>query len=266
MFSLVLAAASLSSVASQTVQYYDPTLTGGSMLTFQDEPINIIVSALSSPDALTDRGILNYGAALGYGDDCLGIHLGGPQAANLGDGNGWVNQTQMEREDYGSYAIGTCLVFPDSLLNERKETLIGGNHYRVFRQNGSLANSGALFMAASREQPIVDSHDIVPNGYNIGRDQVVEAATAGVVSFSGVEYTTTAGTAFDIFQQEYLLTVSHRIYISIDGMTAILTVTAAIVGSGLNCEGSGLCGSMSTSTCDAAKDLFVNTTIYRTDG
>jgi hypothetical protein len=29
------------------------------------------------------------------GDDCLGIHLGGPQASNLGDGNGLVNQTQM---------------------------------------------------------------------------------------------------------------------------------------------------------------------------
>jgi len=25
--------------------------------------------------------------------ECLGIHLGGPQSANLGDGNGWVNQT-----------------------------------------------------------------------------------------------------------------------------------------------------------------------------
>jgi hypothetical protein len=25
--------------------------------------------------------------------ECLGIHLGGPQSANLGDGNGSVNQT-----------------------------------------------------------------------------------------------------------------------------------------------------------------------------
>lgn len=51
------------------------------MLTFQNEPINvgdnnvvlhvcspfsqIIVSALSSPEALTDRGLYNYGNALG---------------------------------------------------------------------------------------------------------------------------------------------------------------------------------------------------------
>ncbi|KAJ7929325.1 hypothetical protein B0H13DRAFT_2228609 [Mycena leptocephala] len=123
-------AAYVTSVAG-AVPYYDPRLTGGSMLTFQNEPLNIIVSALSSPEALTDRGLVNFGNALGYGDDCLGIHLGGPQASNLGDGNGLVNQTQMMREDYGSVAIGTCL-----------ETLMGGNHYRVFRQNGSLANSG----------------------------------------------------------------------------------------------------------------------------
>ncbi|KAF8184989.1 meiotically up-regulated gene 117 protein, partial [Mycena galopus ATCC 62051] len=32
-----------------------------------------------------------------------------------------------------------------------------------------------------------------------------------------------------------------------------------------NCEGSSLCGSLSVASCDAAKDLIVNTTIYRTD-
>jgi hypothetical protein len=80
MFSLLVAAC-LTSVAAQAVPYYDPRLTGGSMLTFQNEPINvgdnnvvlhvcspfsqIIVSALSSPEALTDRGLYNYGNALG---------------------------------------------------------------------------------------------------------------------------------------------------------------------------------------------------------
>lgn len=51
--------------------------------------------------------------------ECLGIHLGAPQSANLGDGNGWVNQTIELREDYGSAALGTCL-----------ESAIGGNHFR----------------------------------------------------------------------------------------------------------------------------------------
>lgn len=68
--------------------------------------------------------------------ECLGIHLGAPQSANLGDGNGFVNQTVELREDFGDPILGTC-----------EESLIGGNHLRVFRQNGSEANSGALFLA-----------------------------------------------------------------------------------------------------------------------
>ena len=51
--------------------------------------------------------------------ECLGIHLGAPQAANLGDGNGYVNQTIELREDYGDASVGTCL-----------ESAIGGNHFR----------------------------------------------------------------------------------------------------------------------------------------
>ena len=51
--------------------------------------------------------------------ECLGIHLGDPQAANLGDGNGWVNQTLELRWDYGDADVGTCL-----------ESLLGGNHFR----------------------------------------------------------------------------------------------------------------------------------------
>ena len=52
-------------------------------------------------------------------EECFDIHLGAPQSANLGDGNGWVNQTIELRQDFGSAALGTCL-----------ETLVGGNHFR----------------------------------------------------------------------------------------------------------------------------------------
>ncbi|KAK7023857.1 meiotically up-regulated gene family-domain-containing protein [Favolaschia claudopus] len=246
---LLLIAASLTCVTA-AVPYYDPRTNGGSMLTFQNEPINMIVSALSSPEALTDRGLVNWGNAIGYADDCLGIHLGGPQAANLGDGNNWVNQTQMMREDFG-LPIGTCL-----------ETLIGGNHYRVFRQNGASANSGALFLAASKEDPITKQHNIVPDGYNLGRDQVVSAATSGVKSFSGVDYTTTV---------EYvsgLLPVGSQGInhdIAIDGKVAVMTIKASSVNSGINCKGSSLCGSLNAASCDAAAAKIVNTQIYRTD-
>ncbi|KAJ7695015.1 hypothetical protein B0H14DRAFT_3100567 [Mycena olivaceomarginata] len=196
MFSLLVAAC-LTSVAAQAVPYYDPRLTVGdnNVGPHVCSPFSqIIVSALSSPEALTDRGLYNYGNALGYADDCLGMHLGGPQAANLGDGNGYVNQTQMLREDFGSTPIGTCL-----------ETLIGGNHYRVFRQNGSEANSGALFFAASKED-----------------DEVVAKATGGVVSFSSVDYTTTVEYVSGLLPPG-AAGINHNI--SIDGQTAILTIS-----------------------------------------
>ena len=69
-------------------------------------------------------------------EECLGIHLGNPFPANLGDGNGPVNQTIELRQDYGDSELGTCL-----------ESLIGGNHFRVYFQNGPTADSGAAFLA-----------------------------------------------------------------------------------------------------------------------
>ena len=68
--------------------------------------------------------------------ECFGAHLGVPQTANLGDGHGWVNQTMELRNDFGNDEIGTCW-----------ESLVGGNHFRLFRQNGPSANTGALFLA-----------------------------------------------------------------------------------------------------------------------
>ena len=70
------------------------------------------------------------------GIECFGAHRGDPQTANLGDGNGSVNQTMELRWDYGNPDVGTCW-----------ESLVGGNHLRLFRQNGPTANTGALFLA-----------------------------------------------------------------------------------------------------------------------
>src|SRR5712675_1741663 len=70
----------------------------------------------------------------GSSTECLGIHLGDPQTANLGDGNGNVAQTIELRENLKNG--GTC-----------EESLVGGNHLRMFRQNGSDHNTGALFLA-----------------------------------------------------------------------------------------------------------------------
>ena len=70
----------------------------------------------------------------GSSTECFGIHIGNPQTANLGDGNGNVNQTMELRAKLP--IIGTC-----------GESLFGGNHLRMFRQNGANHNTGALFLA-----------------------------------------------------------------------------------------------------------------------
>lgn len=191
--------------AQAKVPFFTPTAGGGSW--FDDagnglgEPLNVstgmlfqnvlshcwdvkvVISGLSSPEVLTDSGMLNFARALNLSvhdlvttsslsdlsndtslcssTECAGIHLGAPQSANLGDGNGPVNQTIEIREDFGNAILGTCI-----------ETLTGGDHFRyvlmsrlgplghraddtiyffrfhsVYRQNGTAADSGALFLA-----------------------------------------------------------------------------------------------------------------------
>ena len=51
--------------------------------------------------------------------ECLGFHLGAPQTANLGDGNGSKNQIVELRQDFGNDILGSCL-----------ESIFGGNHFR----------------------------------------------------------------------------------------------------------------------------------------
>ncbi|KIP06598.1 hypothetical protein PHLGIDRAFT_72471 [Phlebiopsis gigantea 11061_1 CR5-6] len=193
--------------------FVDPTTGGGSWLdvagTGVGEPMNVVISGLSSPAVLTDDGITNFARAIGFSTECFDIHLGAPQSANLGDGNGQVNQTVELRQDFGSSSIGTCL-----------ESLIGGNHFRVFRQNGTMADTGALFLAVSKEENVAEGHTIVANGYNIGRDNLVSAAV-GTTSFDGVTYSTTSETLTGVMPAG-TDGVNHGI--AIDGNAILLTV------------------------------------------
>ncbi|KAI0822718.1 hypothetical protein BC628DRAFT_635819 [Trametes gibbosa] len=214
---LVLAYGSVITTAfvlqKRTVDFFDPARGGGSMFdnaTFGGEPLNIIISGLSSPDVLTDDGMLNFAQAIGFSRECLGLHLGEPQTANLGDGHGAVKQTVEFRADFGSDLLGTCL-----------ESLLGGNHFRVFRQDGPQANSGALFLAASKEEPANKNHDIVPDGYNIGRDELV-AAAVGAKSHNGVTYNVVARNITGIMPAGSD-GVNHGI--AVDGIVTLLTVT-----------------------------------------
>ncbi|KAG2150813.1 hypothetical protein DEU56DRAFT_576475 [Suillus clintonianus] len=196
------------------VAYYNPTAGGGSMLMNAGdgygEPLNVIISGLSSSAVLTLNGAINFARAIGFSKECFGLHLGGYMSADLGDGNEWVNQTIELRQDYGNAGGGTCL-----------ESLVGGNHFRIFVQNGTAADSGALFLAVSREEPATKNHDIVPDGYDIGRNQLVTAAV-GKTSFGGVRYITTAQNITGLLAAG-ADGVNHGI--AQDGIVTLLTVT-----------------------------------------
>ncbi|KAJ7730262.1 hypothetical protein DFH07DRAFT_969257 [Mycena maculata] len=216
--SIVLGLQAISSLfTTRPVAFYDPTENGGFMLddagSGVGEPLNVIISGLSSSGVLTNDGILHYAQAIGFSFECLGFHLGAPQSANLGDGNGWVNQTMELRQDYADYELGTCL-----------ESLVGGNHFRqaqVFRQNGTEANSGALFLAVSQEEDVFEGHTIIPDGYNTGRDLLV-AAAIGLTSHEDVTYSTVAQNLTGLLAPGSV-GVNHGI--ATDGITVLLTVT-----------------------------------------
>ncbi|KIJ39931.1 hypothetical protein M422DRAFT_60668 [Sphaerobolus stellatus SS14] len=202
-----------SDLQRRALAFADPAKGGGSQLDDAGnglgEPLNVIISGLSSPKVLTDDGILNWARSVNFSTECLGIHLGAPQQANLGDGNGAVNQTLEIRQDFGNANLGTCL-----------ESLEGGNHFRYWRQNGTMANTGALFLAVSQEENVAESHTIAPNGYDVGR--LVAAATASQTSFGGVNYSTTNQTITGLLPVGSQ-GVNHGI--ALDGNVVLLTIT-----------------------------------------
>ncbi|KAJ6489570.1 hypothetical protein C8R47DRAFT_1124806 [Mycena vitilis] len=171
---VVLTAPSLltaSPVVKRADDFLNPTTGGGSFLDKSaglGEPLNVIISANSSPEVLTLPGFLQYAQAIGFSTECLGLHLGTPQSANLGDGRGDVNETEVLRQSFGIPGVGTCL-----------ESATGGNHFRVFPQAGT----GALFLAVSKEEDAEESHTIVADGYNVGRDVLVANAVGTHTGF-----------------------------------------------------------------------------------
>lgn len=104
------------------------------------------------------------------------MHFGDTQSANLGDGDGNVTQVAVLRWDYGDPYVGSC-----------KETFNGGLHLRYWQQNGTKA----FFLAVSVEMDEAKGHDIVPDGYNLGRDELVGNVTQTSVESRNV---TTAST------------------------------------------------------------------------
>ncbi|KIK90899.1 hypothetical protein PAXRUDRAFT_831276 [Paxillus rubicundulus Ve08.2h10] len=227
--------------------YYIPMDQGGSMLTEVPdtypaglgEPINAILSAYSDStvlqNTLDNGGLINYYQSVGFSTECLGQHSGNSQGANLGDGNGYLNETAVIRWAYGDVNVGTCT-----------ETIEGGNHFRYWIQDGPDADSGAIFMAVSYEMPIAQQHNIVPNGYNLGRDWLIGNATAqstliptenltnastysGQTSFNGYTYQTSVNYVSGLLQNtstgiNHFQSVAVNGSNAIDGLVAIMTV------------------------------------------
>jgi len=175
----------------------------------------------------------NYWLSFEYAGECLGQHAGSDQAANLGDGNGVLNETDEIRYDYGDAQLGTCT-----------ETINGGGHFRYWTQNGKDANSGAIFMASSYEEPLVDEHDIIPNGYNLGRDWIIGNITgttiptlnltnsstySGTTSYGGYTYSTSVKYISGLLNNtsdgvNHNLTVMTPDSNATDGLVALLEV------------------------------------------
>lgn len=128
------------------------------------EPLNVIISGHSHPSVLTEEGLLRYAKKIGFEPECLNLHFGDPQSANLADGNSWQPQLMEIRQAYFPI-FGSCF-----------ESAVGGNHFRAWKQNGTEASSGAWFLAVSSEYDYRRRHEIKPNGYDVGRDEMVTKA------------------------------------------------------------------------------------------
>ncbi|WVQ82204.1 hypothetical protein IAT38_004332 [Cryptococcus sp. DSM 104549] len=232
---------SAASLRKRASGYNNPADDGGYMLTIVNgtypaglgEPLNVILSADSDAAVLeksTEKGgFLNYMLTAGLGEECLGQHLGSDQSANLGDGQGNVTEVEELRYNYGDPYIGTC-----------QETFNGGLHLRYWIQN----TTGAYFLAVSVEMSLTMGHDIVVNGYNIGRDELVgnltgqaidtraltnQSTVSGSSTYNNYTYQTDVQYVPGLLKNSsddinHYLSVESDGYPAIDGLVAVLTV------------------------------------------
>jgi len=188
--------------------WIDPREGGGRMLDWATrrygEPLNVIISGRSDPRILSLSGLHSYANSLGYAEECLGLHYGQIHKANLGDGQGAQDEQFLARQTYFP-VLGTCW-----------QSLVGGHHWRAWQQN----TTQAWFLAVSKEMDSSKHHMIVPDGYNLGRDWLVERALEGSY-WKGMWWHT------EVEWQTGLLAPGHHDInhnISQDGLIAILTV------------------------------------------
>lgn len=204
---LALAWTVVGALAASTPSYVAPSQNGGGMLTQQKEPLNVIISGDSDPAVLSPTGFSAYAQSFGFQPDTFAGQSSndGNQSANLGDGRGMQPQAGLCRQ------------------NGLTEVLQGGNHFRYWFQTGPKANTSAVFLAVSVEAPLNQSHTVVPNGYDLGRDQFVQNATSSARTFQSTTYRTTlVQYNSSLLSGASKSSLNHNI--GIDGRVAILKV------------------------------------------
>jgi len=210
---LALAIAALQVATATSKGYADPHKNGGKMITDSKEPVNVIIVGSSDKSLLTNDGFNKYAKSINFDVGSFFVELGGKQKLNLGDGKGSRDQKGLRR-------AGQML----------KESLHGGNHFRYWIQNGPEANTSAIFIAASVESAKRKKgnvqHDIVPDGYNMGRDQLVGNATSKPTSFQGTKFETKLlSMDTSLVKPNERKNLNHGI--NCDGKVAILRVTVS---------------------------------------
>ncbi|KAJ1030590.1 hypothetical protein NDA16_001499 [Ustilago loliicola] len=202
---------------SSTQGYYNPTSNGGSLLTGNTasglgEPFNVIVSGNSDAGVLNQAGFEEFARSFYFSPgSCLNISQGGYQTANLGDGNGARPQTNIMHLNFKQGDGGTCL-----------KSLKGGNHFRYWIQNGTAADSGAIFIAASVELNATLGHMIAPDGYDAGRDQMVGNMTGRALTSPGGFQYTVSKESTQLMSGIGASQINHGI--GVDGTVNVLTV------------------------------------------
>ncbi|KIK69788.1 hypothetical protein GYMLUDRAFT_212647 [Collybiopsis luxurians FD-317 M1] len=210
-----------SSEIDVSLGWVDPRILGGRLLDasfttpHEGEPLNVIISGKSDPYVLSESGFSDYARSLGFSSECLGVHVGHIHQANLGDGNERRDEQILARQYYfmgpAGPIFGTCW-----------ESLAGGNHFRAWKQNGTQADSGAWFLGVSKEQHAKKNHMIVPNGYNIGRDFVVEQAVSSPTHWNSLWWRAEVEWVEGLLEPGSV-GVNHGI--EQDGLVAVLTVS-----------------------------------------
>ena len=123
-------------------------------------------SILTSLDSWAKPSFNHYFLAHYLSNECLGQQGPNKMLADLHDGRGIVEERGLKRWTYRDDYLGTCI-----------QTFDGGLHFRYFVQNKSESTlqspGGAIFLAVSEEHDLKRHHDIVFDGYNLGRDYLV---------------------------------------------------------------------------------------------